>query len=285
MDAKIDYLSWTIMVNASDGAGASRQQDIAIDALWQRHPAAAAWFETLSTWKDGGARGHYGLSLFNERLFIAVRFGGQANHVLVEMPGTACQTARDDGVLDTILTQAADRLTRLDLAVDFPGGCSPAEFVAAGYNERFKSHASIVSEQGTTEYVGSMKSERYARVYRYEPPHPRAGVLRVESVLRSGFAKSAAGVLLSSPLSTLVAMVGNSFGWQSSLWTPGDVTDGRLKATRADRHEPGRVRWLHQVCIPALVKAHDQGLIDLREVCALMLENVSDRAAFDRMAV
>ena len=265
MDAKIDYLSFTCMTDVRHVEGQGEQRNAVMAALWGKHPVFMEWASTLSGWENGGARAHYALSEFNARTFCAVRFGGSANHILVELPGTACQSLRDADLLTALITEVSERLTRLDVAVDIPHGCSPAEFVRAGYNERFKSHAELVSESGETEYVGSMKSERFARIYRYSAPHPRANTLRVEFVLRSDFAKAAAAHLLEASLVSLAALLGNTFGWVSEEWQPETTTEGRLRATRADRHEPGRVRWLYNVVIPAIIKASKEGLIDLPE--------------------
>lgn len=262
MDAKIDYISFTVMVDTRAGQDEHGQWSHAVDALWERHPYFMAWASRQGGWTSGSARGHYGYSMFNSYLFAAVRFGGSANHILVELPGTCCQQLRDDDAFDLIVTEAAERLTRLDIAVDFPAGGSPLDFVSAGYNERFASHAELVSESGTTCYVGSMKSERFARVYRYDAPHPRAGVLRVETVLRSDYAKAAARILAADGLLTLVSLTGNTFGWRAELWQPLTATEGKLRASRIDRHEPGRVRWIWQVVLPALIRASRDGLID-----------------------
>lgn len=267
MDAKIDYVSFTVMFDAR-GEGDSRAMFRAILAvLYDKHPHYVAFAESLTGWEEGGARGHYAFSQFQPTLFMAIRYGGQANHVLLEIPGTACQAARDAQLLDDIIRDAAERLTRLDLAIDIPDGCSPSEFVGAGYNKRFEAHATLHSAEGNTEYVGSMKSERYARVYMYNPPHPRAFTLRVEHVLRSGYAKSAASIVETSGVLGLATACGNSFGWLHQRWKPEYLSDGKLHSTRADRHEPGRLRWLYQVVLPAIAKAHEEGLIDAWVFC------------------
>lgn len=263
MDAKIDYLAFTVMIDCRGTGDGGGDPDKAQHALYDFHRAWWDGFAAKQSWEKGSGRGHYGTSRYAADTYTAVRFGGSANHVLVEMPGTACQWARDAGVLDAIVTEAATRLTRLDVAIDIPGGCAPADFVAAGYGERWKAKASIISPEGATEYVGSMKSDRFARVYQYAPPHPRAGVLRIEHVLRSEYAKAAAIRYASSGMIELAAACGASWGWKHTSWQPGELTDGKLKAKRADRHEPGRVRWLYDVVAPALVKADAEGLIDL----------------------
>ena len=276
MDVKLDYLSFTIMEDVRQGSDNPDQwQRLAVGALWDNQPATAAFFEQVGNWQSGGARGHYSASLYQPQIYAAMRFGGSANHILVELPGTACQRARDNGLLDQIVAQASERLTRLDIACDIPDGCSPAAFVGAGYNARFEAHASLISPSGETEYVGSMKSERFSRVYRYAATHPRAGTLRVEYVLRSSYAKTAAHELSKSGLSALACACGNTFGWQSSYWQPSQMTEAKLRSQRSDRHEPSRVRWLNGVCVPSLLKAHHEGLIDLAEVIRLFAKEIA----------
>jgi len=275
MDAKVDYLSFSILEDMRGQNGNIPGGSEIRDLLVQRVPLFGTDFIDLTQWEIGSARGHYAYSVFSPDSYAAVRWGGSANHVLVEMPGTACQVARDAGFLVGLVASIAERCTRLDIAVDIPDGGTPTNFVAYGYNERFVSHASIISSEGSTEYVGSMKSERYARIYLYNSPHPRAGILRVEHVLRSSYAKSAAELLATGGLAQLASMCGNTWGWRSPEWTPDTATEGKLRAGRADRHSPGRVRWIHQVVCPALVKAHKEGLIDLHALTELMLANTA----------
>lgn len=272
MDAKIDYLSWTTPVNMPRVDTAGEVKAICLDTVARLHPIFTAWCESCLGWQDAGGRGHYSASTYNTRNYTSIRYGGSANHVLCEMPGTACQEARDAGHLSDILEAASARLTRIDIAVDIIDDIDPRRFVLAGYNERFRSYAEIVSAEGSTEYVGSMKSDRFARVYQYAAPHPRAGVMRVEFVLRREYAKAAATLLAGGSTPLLACTLGNTWGWKSAAWRPDEVTDGKLKAQRADRHEPGRLRWLFQVVMPALVKADADGLIDLTEFCARALQ-------------
>jgi len=265
MDAKVDYLSYTVLHELP----ATPEREIPESGVhrWLEAQKPHMWdlLDRFGGWREVGARGHYSQSIMAEN-YARISWGWQCNHVLIELPGTACQDARDAGLLLEAMGEALERATRLDIACDVPEGASPREFVAAGYSDRFGAYAEMVSQSGETEYVGSLKSDRYARVYMYAEPHPRAGVLRIEHVLRRGFAKSAIKELIGADgLAQLVCMLGNSFGWQHRDWTPGDCTDGKLKATRADRHAPGRVRWLYDVVMPALVKADAEGLIQFQD--------------------
>lgn len=265
MDVKIDYISFTVMADCR-GTGEGGGDPFAAErALSLLHPVWWQQYAMLLAFDKGGARAHYGTSRYDQQTFTSVRFGGSANHILVEMPGTACQFARDHGLLGHIIHEARERLTRLDVAVDIVGGCAPSEFVASGYGTRWKSHASIISPDGETEYVGSMKSDRFSRIYMFNRPHPRAGTLRIETQLRADYAKSAAAVLLNEGLLVLASQLGNSFGWQHPSWQVSDLSDGKLRATKIDRNEPARVRWLYDVVVPSLVRADQEGLINLEE--------------------
>jgi len=266
VDAKIDYVSFTVLVDVREGSTFEGQLALVAEALTASHPAFTTRCMLQLDWLPGAARGHYSSSIRQPDTFAMIRFGGTANHILVELPGTACAWLTERGVLLDVVTEAAGRLTRLDVAVDIPGGALPAEFVGAGYNERFVSHASIVSAEGTTEYVGSMKSERFARVYQYAAPHPRAGITRVEHVYRSEYARAAAAVLIERGVVGVAAASGATWGWRSTSWQLDALDSGRIQVTRADRHQPGRVRWLHQVVIPALVRADADGLLTLEEL-------------------
>jgi len=269
MDARIDYYSFTIMTDLRDGAGQVDPAQVG-NLLEHSYLPVMRLMAKVAPWTEGGARGHYRQSSRSNSSYMTIWYGGKANHVLIELPGTSCQAARDHGLLDPIISCTADRCTRIDIAVDIPDACTPAEFVGAGYNQRFQAHASIVSPDGSTEYVGSMKSERFARVYRYAAPHPRAGLLRVEHVFRSDYGKTVARHLGDTVVEQVAAECGNTFGWLSSYWQPEHITDAKIHSLRADRHQPGRVRWLVGVCIPALAKAHKEGLVDVHEVIAAL---------------
>lgn len=265
MDAKIDYLSFTVMINCQGTEQGGADAQAAQQALALLHPNFWNLFASQVYWEPGSGRGHYGASRYNADTYAAVRFGGSANHILVELPGTACQWLKDHDALLPVLADAQERLTRLDIAVDVVTETTPQEFVAAGYGERWKAHASIISAEGSTEYVGSMKSERFARVYKYAPPHPRAGTLRIEHVLRGAYAKAGASDVLAAGVPNTAAECGLSWGWKHAEWQPGTISDCKLRAKRSDRHEPGRVRWLYDVVAPSLVKADAEGLIDLAD--------------------
>jgi len=156
-----------------------------------------------------------------------------------------------------------ERTTRLDLAVDFPDGVTPADFVAGKKENRFRVTQTNDEDTGLTQYVGSRKSDRFARVYRFNAPHPRAGVLRVEHVLRGRYSKILSTGLITSSIAEQVAILGNTFGWTHESWKPETVTDGKLRAKRHDKDDASTLRWLIKAVAPSLAKSHNSGLIDL----------------------
>jgi hypothetical protein len=265
MDVKIDYLSFTLPINLS-GAGHNDE----VENFIAHHMDAAG----LSTFKDfllngkasvRGGRGHYGHGLYWEQFHISLWFGGLANHVLFEVAGVGCQALRDADLLLTVLSAVQTRATRIDVAVDLPDAGKPADFVSKRKRNRFRAHSSMESVSGWTEYIGSMKASRYARVYLYAEPHPRAGVMRVEHVLRDEYAKSIAAEIVRDGLASVVSMLGNTFGWEHERWQPDIVTEGKLRSKRHDTHGSGTLRWLATAVAPALLSAHREGLINVRE--------------------
>lgn len=265
MDIKVDYLSFTQPANMR-GVG---HGDEATAMLWDTLEAAGQ--SNLLMFLEGAqaifrnGRGHYGAGVFFEDLNISIWWGGISDHILVEIAGVGCQALRDAGFLMLVVAAAAPRCTRIDIACDSAAFGAPAEFVAHGHNERFKSKSSITSDTGDTEYVGTTKSERFARIYRYHAPHPRAGITRVEMVSRSDYAKSVAEIVVREGVIAAAAALGASYKWKSPAWNLTQATDSRVKAKKHDHDGAERLRWLLRAVKPALIQSHKDGLIDLEE--------------------
>lgn len=114
--------------------------------------------------------------------------GINIDHCLLEISGQGCSELRRKDLMDKVINLKNAKFTRIDVAIDIEG-VTPDEIVKMGYSERFRTHSRIESQTGVTHYVGSPKSERYARVYRYNKPHPRANLCRVELVHRKRYAR------------------------------------------------------------------------------------------------
>jgi len=161
-----------------------------------------------------------------------------------------------------LLAAVQPRVTRLDLATDFETDLKPSEFVSAGWSDRIGSRGSFTSATGDTEYVGSAKSERYARVYRYAAPHPRAALLRIEHVMRRDYARSIIPFMLEFGLEDAQRTVGQQMGWQHPLWSVVGVQELAWKPPRNDRKTSGTERWLITQAASAFKKLVVQGVIE-----------------------
>jgi hypothetical protein len=262
MDAKIDYLSFTMPLNFG-GVGHGEEAHGAIgNYMESMHCYSLLALLTNAKVQQNNGRKIYGAGLFFPEHNVSIWWGGVSNHVLIEISGVGCQQLRDIAGMNTLLEAVKDRTTRIDVAVDLPDAGKPADFVLKKKENRFRVTETMDTDTGWTQYVGSRKSERFARVYLYAPPHPRSGVMRVEHVLRGDYAKVMANAIITTSLIEQVSVLGNTFGCGHERWQPDMTTDGKLKAQRHDKDDAATLRWLIKAVAPALIKAHKIGLID-----------------------
>lgn len=170
--------------------------------------------------------------------------------VLIEISGEGCEKLHKAGKLKPVVYAALERLTRVDIATDILTEVQPAEFVAQRSNKRHKSHESTTTSTGKTEYIGSRKSDRYCRVYRYAKPHPRADYLRVECVYRGPQAVALARTWLEVGDDETAARAGNQYGWQHPDWEP--KSREKIQAWRPDRKTHKRLMWYKTQVVPAV---------------------------------
>lgn len=192
------------------------------------------------------------------------------NFTLFEFSGTGCDMLRKRKSLRDILKLYGNRATRIDIAVDIECTIDPREFAEQRDTKRFTSFSIDKSEAGVTHYVGSRKSDRFARVYRYAAPHPRSHLLRVEHVLRNDEAKQLALLTTSSSLQSIVSALGNSFGWHHPVWGQ-KRTDAPLKSAPREAKQGHTERWLLSAVLPACQRLIDEGSIDFVALFEKML--------------
>lgn len=151
----------------------------------------------------------------------ALFYGGDSG-MTFEIGGKACAYLHASQRLQAVVLKALEvgNVTRLDIAVDMETDTDPRDFVEQRSNKRQKSVETAVSSTGTTCYIGSRKSDRYARVYRYNDPHPRADLLRCEMVFRGKHADIAARQWLAVGDEELAARAGNIYGWEHPDFAP-----------------------------------------------------------------
>lgn len=277
MNVTVDYISFTLKT----GEYLNPLDETLVAKLFTLCDRAGLgkfidWLTSMKSERAGG-RKIYSASFYWIDTHIRLFFGGAAHHVLFEISGTGCQALRDADLLYPLLYMVYGNLTRIDIAADAASFGSPKEFVAAGHNKRFKSSTSITSASGDTEYVGATKSDRYARIYRYNAPHPRAGLTRVEMVSRAEHAKAVGALIVEAGLSEALAALGRAYGWRHSSWQAFDLDIDKLSVKRSDRHNPERLKWLYEAVKPALVKSHREGLINLADFFEDVLKELDSK--------
>lgn len=170
--------------------------------------------------------------------------------ILVEISGEGCERLHEAGRLKAIVESHLRRITRADLATDILTKTTPEEFTDQRSNRRHKSYEKSDSPTGKTVYIGSRKSDRYVRVYRYAEPHPRSDRLRVECVYRGHQAIALCTTWLEHGDDETAARAGNQYGWQHPDWTP--KSEEKIPAWRPDRKTHNRMHWYHSQVVPAL---------------------------------
>lgn len=262
MHTQIDWLSFTIPHDKlPDGAGEALYDEVQ-KMEWKWLPGTLRSRLESCDWTEGKRRAPYSHCAACEEAGLRIYFGGGLTHTLYEFSGVGCAWLRLRGLESDLLFEVASRVTRLDIASDIETALAPRDFVASGVAGRMKSRGSFTSETGDTEYIGSQKSERFARVYRYAPPHPRADLLRIEHVLRRDYAKQAASWIVAHGVSYVQKQIGQGFAWEHPIWQPDEADVEPLKVPRGERRMNGTLRWLIKSAAPAFRKLVAQGLIE-----------------------
>jgi DNA relaxase NicK len=254
MISKIDWISFTFLMEG--------EQELRVSDLWEAvfihfKLRAAQTLEALTkghTFSICKARAPYRYAQMRDDGGCTIFAHPDRDDVLVEITGTGCGSIYAAGMMSQVLRDASERLTRLDVATDILTEIEPQEFASARSAARNKSHSEFTSGSGSTNYVGSRKSDRYARLYRYFPPHPRSHLLRCEVVLKGKQAQAGALLVLEQGVLMLAAQLGNVFGWKHECWQPDVETDEKLAAWRPERRNGSTVAWVYNQCLPAIAR-------------------------------
>ena len=193
----LDYIQFSIplsepMADSIVGLGAERQAlSTVLEAAFAARVSRAvleglASLDAQSTVKA--------LAPYDTAIGLGLRASGMANlmtvmynsksrkvdTMLIQFSGAGCAWLEEQGLIVEIVSAWIDRIGRVDFAYDFLTDMSPEHAFET------ENRTSILrSNTGTTVYSGSLKSDRYMRCYRYNPPHPRADRLRFEFVFKS----------------------------------------------------------------------------------------------------
>jgi len=213
---------------------------------WEKQEKSRAPYTDAWTLPDAGITLFAGVSL---------------NHCCVEISGGGCERLIEKNLLEEVLSAVVDRVTRIDIACDIETGVKPSEFVTALSHKRMRSSGSQKSASGATEYVGSRTSERFARVYRYNSPHPRAHLLRVEHVFHKAYAKKVAQAIIQSGINGVAHTAGVAFGWAHETWKPQDDTLVDITSVKPEPNAGTTVFWLVHSVAPAFRRLCADGTI------------------------
>lgn len=265
MSNKIDWLSISIPLNSFVSLDFDAGRYRVRGAVRDQYPVLSDWLESYPDWIEGG-----GNRIFNRR--IRSKLGGfmifwnpDKNFSLIEFSGTGVQELREHKALFPIVKQYGEFLTRIDLATDWETSVTPKEFAEYRESGRFTTYTEMSSETGDTYYVGSFKSDRFARVYRYSPPHPRHALLRREFVLRGAYAKQAASDLQRVRIREYLASLDRTFGFCHRLSLRSE-TSKKVHAPARASSMGSTERWLFSQVLPACKKLIDDGNTDIIDI-------------------
>jgi len=254
MITKIDWLGWTLVLGEGRYLDPVRMlQEIALE-LQSFSTLVYDGFMGGYSFEPTKGRAPYSMGFARSDHGLYIYAHPNLEHVLFELTGQGCDSLKSQQHPLGILEALVNRLTRIDIACDMLCTTDPLEFVALRDAGRFKTHSEFVSEKGTTCYVGSRSSARYARVYRYNAPHERAHLLRAEHVCKGKDAQLTAKSILSNGIAAVAVSLGEAYGWSHEVWTPKDVAAAEISVWRPERHSGKTLFWLNSAVAPAIRK-------------------------------
>jgi hypothetical protein len=209
---KIDYVSYTFRVerkNASEGWLPG------LEAFLKAN--IPAYIETDGESKRAPHRMGFEMGYaFSNHTYIWVNSGGL---FLVEHTGKGCDELAERGLLMQLITDRRNDLTRIDIATDILTDVRPMDFVAKRDATKISATGHVKSETGETCYIGSRKSDRTCKVYRYDGKHPRAAFLRIEYTYKRENARIVANHLQTRSIDDIALSSGMRYKWRHEVWT------------------------------------------------------------------
>lgn len=259
---KIDWITMVVpMMAVGEGATYNYFGERLKEALDAEHFPDAVYeaLEGMTALEYGRAPYEFGWQ--NKEAGLTVWAGTKTPHASLEFSGKGCDWLTERGVLHTVVTVHSERLSRIDIAVDVQTDERPTVFVQKRIVARQKTHSEIVGASGETCYIGSMQSEQYARVYRYNEPHPRAHLLRLEHVFRRKHAKRVGAALAEQGLNAVVMACFEQYGWDTTHIDGVQPSTVSLAVDRPERNGGKTLYWLIKSVAPAFKKLVKEGVI------------------------
>lgn len=192
-------------------------------------------------------------------------YGGQAEHMTIELPGQSCEWLRLLNIENQLLVAGAGCASRIDVAIDVDTMFTPIQLTDMSTSSRIKTRSVMESSSGTTVYLGSYKSEHYARVYRYNAPHPRERLLRVEFVARRDRAKAVCEAVAKKGIHALLKQLWDEVGLPDVVEFDLDNEKAVLNGARPEREGKSTISWLVKQAAPAFQRLVREGHIENSE--------------------
>jgi len=257
MNISIDWLSFTIPAEEI-----SELRSSLIEYKLQSALGTAGIASLFAGWPDGtfqqeNGRAPYAISFagMGARIYV-----GKPTNILIELSGEGCKNFHPQ--LEGLLRNDMIQFTRIDLACDMECNTQPDIFVSSSGANKTSSRGSFRSKTGHTEYVGSQKSEQYARIYRYAEPHPRAKYLRAEFVFRRKHAQQIVKDIIEHGLVKVAVGVGsNKYKFTHPSWERNNANEYILNVS-SKKKANRTVTWLISQCAPAFRRAVKEGAIN-----------------------
>lgn len=265
MQIKLDWLSFSFFQDENHYDNDAEAIYYAYQKLLDGVGEDARLFFTAQSWHNANGRKPYSTAWSNVDNSITLYANAKLPHALVEVSGKGMTRLLKSPHAEAILEACAERVTRIDLACDIECDTDPREFAAEREKGRFKSGSEVVSESGTTVYVGSKTSNRYARVYRYAKPHPRHHLMRVEHVFKGEDAKSMLAYIVQRGYTQAAQQAQFMFGWKHSDWTLTPAAEREINAYREERGEAKTIYWLYDTVAPVLARLHKEGKLSIEQ--------------------
>lgn len=265
---KIDWLSFTKWVKKSEEVMYGhdlRQLLITYIPAWTNIDPTTA--------RPAAKRKGFRLGLTNDQNTMSVWISLDGL-LLIEITGGGCTELEAKGLLNGILQDNIDRITRLDIATDILTEVTPTEFVSQRGKSPITSVGLFTSKTGETCYVGSRSSDRCCKVYRYYAPHPRSQFLRIEYTYRTKSAVFAAKHMMEHGLAQTCYASAARYKWEHPCWQPEEANEEELKAWRPERGEAKTVNWLRTQVLAAVKRLDSQGVMSVQEYCEFLLASI-----------
>lgn len=271
----MSHVDWLTIVGRREAGGddwtVNHAYMTAVDWLMDVYPAFERDFGNPMHWQIVKPRAPYSFARRSEDNTRTLYVHPLSAHFTLEVSGTHCQTIAPH--IHTVMEAFSPFLSRLDVATDMENDETPSGFVACAAPTALKTRSDMESPTGRTVYLGSRSSDRFCRVYRYNPPHPRSHLLRAEFQLKNDYAKRAGeAIAQGEAVNGIAAELGRVFGFQHPAWQP-QAEPVKLKV-QSHAQSGNTVFWLTTTVAPLMRRLKREGKLDVEAWFAEYVMNV-----------